>query len=277
MNSVRSEGLDGASAAVLQRFAKRVVLITGAGAGQGAEEARRFVAEGAEVIVADVDEARCASVAEMVGAGAHPHRLDVSSEDEWSVLADWIRERFGRLDVLVNNAGITLRASLLSTSGDDWDRVMAVNLRGPFLGIRALADLLKLSDAPAVVNIGSSAGMTGSPAAAYSASKWGLRGLTRAAALEFAPHIRVNAVHPGGVATSMVPGDSTFDDVMSAATPAGRLASTGDVADLVLFLSSTQAGYITGSDFSVDGGLAGLGAYYSVAQRSGILLSDSPR
>ena len=162
-------------------------------------------------------------------------------------LAGHLSTRYGRLDALVNNAGIAFRFGLMETTAADFERVFAVNLEGPFLGIKALAPLMRDSGGGAVVNIGSAAGMTGHFSAAYSSSKWGLRGLSKVAAMEFAPwRIRVNAVHPGIVNTALVPGDTRFPDAMLAHTPAGWVSEPAEVAGVVVFLCSPAAAYITG-------------------------------
>jgi NAD(P)-dependent dehydrogenase (short-subunit alcohol dehydrogenase family) len=172
--------------------------------------------------------------------------------------------------VLVNNAGVSLRGvDLGSTSRADWDRVLAVNLTGPFLGIKAAAPLIRDSGGGAVVNIGSTAGINGHFAAAYSASKWGLRGLTKAAAMEYADwNIRVNAVHPSIVPTPMVEGADKFVEAMEHVTALERSASLDDVAHAVMFLASEAAGYLTGIDLPVDGGFTELGVYRQVWRRA---------
>jgi NAD(P)-dependent dehydrogenase (short-subunit alcohol dehydrogenase family) len=153
--------------------------------------------------------------------------LDVTSAEAWSDLEGRLRSQFGALHVPVNNAGIALRRpSMSAVALDDWNRVLAVNLTGPFLGIRTLAPLIRDSGGGAIVNTGSAAGVTGHFATAYTASKWGLRGLTKSAAMEFADWgIRVNAVHPGIVMTPIVKGSDDFVEAMEWMTPQGRAGS----------------------------------------------------
>jgi len=171
------------------------------------------------------------------------------------------------LDVLVNNAGVAFRFGLMETERSDFERVLEVNLVGPFLAIRALAPLMRDIGGGSIVNVGSAAGMTGHFSAAYSASKWGLRGITKVAAMEFAQwHIRVNAIHPGIVNTAIVPGDTAFPTAMSRFTPLGRAAEVEDIAPLVLFLAGDGSRFITGADFPVDGGLVDLGVYDAVTK-----------
>ena len=164
-------------------FDDKTVLITGGARGQGAAEARLFAQNGANVIVADVLDTDGIALAKELGEKARYRRLDVTSETDWLNAARFAHETFGGLHVLVNNAGIALRGKNIgATTRQDWDRVLAVNLTGPFLGTRAAAPLIRDSGGGAIVNIGSTAGINGHFAAAYSAAKWGLRGLTKCAA-----------------------------------------------------------------------------------------------
>jgi 3alpha(or 20beta)-hydroxysteroid dehydrogenase len=248
----------------------RVAVITGAAQGQGAAEARLLAEHGAHVVITDVKEEGQALAEEISAAtsgGAEFVRLDVTDEQSWGALAEDLRRRHGRLDVLVNNAGVAYRFGLMDTTREDFLRVLEVNLVGPFLAMRALAPLMRDSGGGSVINVGSAAGMTGHFSAAYSGSKWGLRGITKVAAMEFAPwEIRVNAIHPGIVNTALVPGDTAFPEAMTRFTPLGRAAEVGDVAPLVLFLAGDGSRFITGSDFPVDGGLVDLGVYDAVAK-----------
>jgi NAD(P)-dependent dehydrogenase (short-subunit alcohol dehydrogenase family) len=258
---------------VPQNFTDKTVLITGGSRGQGAAEARLFAKAGARVFIADVLEAEGEALAQAIRAGggkAAYRRLDVTSEPDWTGAVAFARSTFGALHVLVNNAGVALRGvDLGTTSRADWDRVLAVNLTGPFLGIRAAAPLIRDSGGGAIVNIGSTAGINGHFAAAYSASKWGLRGLTKAAAMEYAPwRIRVNAVHPSIVPTPMVEGADKFVETMEHVTALERSASVEDVAQAVMFLAGDEAGYLTGIDLPVDGGFTELGVYRQVWRRA---------
>jgi NAD(P)-dependent dehydrogenase (short-subunit alcohol dehydrogenase family) len=258
---------------VQQTFAEKTVLITGGSRGQGAAEARLFAQAGARVVIGDVlDEeggALARSIAQAGGKAEYRH-LDVTSERDWRDAVAFAMQTFGSLHVLVNNAGISLRGvDLAGTARADWERVLAVNLTGPFLGIQACAPHIRASGGGAIVNIGSTAGINGHFAAAYSASKWGLRGLTKAAAMDYAPwNIRVNAVHPSIVETPMVAGAANFVEAMEAMTPMGRGASLADVAHAVLFLASDEAGFLTGLDLPVDGGFSELGTYAQVRRRA---------
>jgi NAD(P)-dependent dehydrogenase (short-subunit alcohol dehydrogenase family) len=251
-------------------FKGKTVLITGGARGQGAAEARLFVQAGANVIAADVLDAEGGALAAALGGNARYRHLDVTNESDWLNAMRFAHETFGGLHVLVNNAGIALRGKTIgATTREDWDRVLGVNLTGPFLGTRAAAPLIRDSGGGAIVNIGSTAGINGHFAAAYSAAKWGLRGLTKCAAMEYADwNIRVNAVHPGIVATPMVEGSDTFVEAMTAVTALRRPAQPDDVAQAVLFLASEEAKYLTGIDLPVDGGFTALGVYREVWQRA---------
>lgn len=256
-----------------RNFADKTVLITGGSRGQGAAEARLFAAAGARVVVGDVLDAEGGELARSIaqaGGKAEYRHLDVTSEQDWHDTVAFAMKTFGSLHVLVNNAGISLRGvDLAGTARADWERVLAVNLTGPFLGIQACAPHIRASGGGAIVNIGSTAGINGHFAAAYSASKWGLRGLTKAAAMDYAPwNIRVNAVHPSIVPTPMVASSANFVEAMESMTPMGRGASLEDVAHAVLFLASEQASFLTGLDLPVDGGFTELGTYAQVWKRA---------
>ncbi len=239
----------------------KVVLITGAARGQGEAEARLFVDEGANVVLGDILDAEGKAVAESLGgAGLYQH-LDVTSPDDWDSFVAVAVERFGRIDGLVNNAGILFLKPLLEMDVDDYRRVIDVNLVGCFLGIRTVGRELRDGDGGSIVNVSSTAGFQAVPAAsAYVSSKFGIRGLTRTAALELGGHrIRVNSIHPGGVDTEMIRsfGERTTAEMDSvhSRVPLGRIGQPIEIARLALFLISDDASYCTGSEFVADGGL----------------------
>lgn len=254
------------------RLAGKTALITGASGGQGAAEARLFAQEGARVVLCDVQDAAGEAMAKSIrdaGGTAEYRRLDVASEVEWKAVVDATVAAHGGLQVLVNNAGIALRGVTLETTTlAAWQRVLDVNLTGPFLGIRAVVPAMRAGGGGSIVNTGSIAGMVGHFATAYSSSKWGLRGLTKSAAQEFASvGIRVNAVHPGIVQTPIVTGSDDFIEAMQWMTPLGRVATSEEIAAVVLFLACDESGYITGIDVPVDGGFSETGAYRRVLLR----------
>jgi 3alpha(or 20beta)-hydroxysteroid dehydrogenase len=258
---------------VQQKFKNKTVLITGGSRGQGAAEARMFAAAGAHVVIADVLDDEGGALAQAIraeGGAADYRHLDVGSEQDWRETVAFTMGKAGSLHVLVNNAGVSLRGvDLANTTRADWDRVLAVNLTGPFLGIRTAAPVMRDSGGGAIVNIGSTAGINGHFAAAYSASKWGLRGLTKAAAMEYADwNIRVNAVHPSIVRTPMTEGADKFVEAMEYMSALKGSAPVEDIAHAVMFLASDEAGYLTGLDLPVDGGFTDLGTYRQVWRRA---------
>ncbi|MTE13730.1 SDR family oxidoreductase [Nocardia aurantiaca] len=238
------------------RLDGRVALISGGASGMGASHARAFVAEGASVLIGDIsDEAGAKLAAELGDAAAFIH-LDVTRAEDWRAAVDTAVERFGKLDVLVNNAGILDGGPLGTYTEEQWQRTLSVNLTGPFLGLTAARDALVAARPAAVVNISSAAGIQGVAGAhAYTASKFGLRGLTKSAALELAPHgVRVNSVHPGGILTPMLgaPAGITLDRGENTLT---RLGLPEEVTPLVVFLASHESSYCNGGEYVVDGGM----------------------
>ena len=233
-------------------LAGKVALITGAARGMGAEHARLFIERGASVVIADVIQDAGESLAAELGDNAHFVRLDVTSASDWEKAVQETRERFGALNVLVNNAGITNFGALGKYDQAIWERTISINLTGPFLGITAALQALKDSAPSSVINVGSGSALKGQAALhGYTASKWGLRGFTRSAALELGEYgIRVNAVHPGVVRTPMSEGL----DLRGRMGPLGRAGEPYELSEMVAFLASDASSFCTGSDFVVDGG-----------------------
>lgn len=247
-----------------QSLLGKIAIVTGAASGIGAQTARLLAAQGAKVVVADLDAARAAPVAAEIGG--HAIAMDVTREDDWSRTVAETVSTFGALDVLVNCAGIELVRTLADTSLEQWRRVMSVNLDGVFLGIRAAIPAMRSGGS--IVNVSSVAGINGfSKQAAYCASKGGVRLLSKAAAVECAEAglgIRVNSVHPGIIETPMT---RDILDGVDAATrphiearwkalhPVGRLGQASEVAQCILFLASDASAFVTGAEMVVDGGL----------------------
>ncbi|MEI6642898.1 MAG: SDR family oxidoreductase [Novosphingobium sp.] len=239
------------------RFAGKVILITGAASGIGRRTAERLVAEGAHVHGADLSP--------VVIEGVTAHRLDVTSEAEWQALADHIAAEHGRLDGLVNAAGVIRMGTTMETSLADFRLVMAVNVEGTFLGNKHAMRVMQHQGTGAIVNISSTAGICGSPgAAAYTASKGAVRLLTKTTALEaiaMPSRIRVNSVHPALTNTPMADaivdqlgGSDEIRAALSSLMPSGRLAEPDEIASGILFLLSDEASYMNGSELVIDNG-----------------------
>jgi 3alpha(or 20beta)-hydroxysteroid dehydrogenase len=235
------------------RVAGKVVVVTGAAQGQGAAEAAALVREGASVV--GVDQNDPADPVE----GVKYRALDVSSESGWAELSAWLRRRHGSVQGLVNNAGITHRVRLGEVTLADLNRVLAVNLCGPLLGIQALTPLMTRGGS--IVNVSSIAGVTGHFPPAYTASKWGLRGISRVASMELGRlGIRVNTILPGVIATPMADdAPEAFTRMVVSEIPLGRRGAADDIAPLVVFLISDESEWISGAEIAVDGGQAAHG------------------
>ena len=243
------------------RLQDKVVLITGGARGQGAEEGRLFADEGATVVLADVLDAEGAATAAGIARAEYVH-LDVRSEEEWDLMVASVIERHGRLDVLVNNAGIDMTRRLEMTTLDEWNTVISINQTGVFLGMRAVSAVMKEAGRGSIINISSVAGLEAVKLrAAYASTKWAVRGLTKVAALEWGPYgIRVNSVHPGLIETPMTADqrvlvDPALRSKVEKSISLGRVGTALDIANMVLFLASDESAYCTGQEFVVDGGI----------------------
>lgn len=235
------------------RVEGKVALISGAARGMGASHARLLVNEGAKVVLGDVLDHEGAAVADELGESARYVHLDVTDADDWAGAVDLALSAFGRLNVLVNNAGIVYRRTLKNLERERWQRVLDVNLTGTLLGIKSVIEPMTASGGGSIINMSSIQGMRGTPGNhGYVASKWAIRGLTKSAALELAPNnIRVNSLHPGMVRTPMTA--RMPEDLVAA--PLGRIADPVEVSTFVLFLASDESSFATGSEFVMDGGL----------------------
>lgn len=243
----------------------KVVLLTGAGGGQGAAEAVACAEAGATVIAADITPQNADALPTRV-PNLLRRTLDVTDADQWHALVAEVVQRFGRIDGLVNNAGVSVRTRVMDTTPADWERALSVNLTGTLLGIQTVVPHMPAGGS--IVNIGSVAALTGFHSAAYAVSKWGVRGLTRVASMELGERgIRVNIIHPGFIETPMTATVSqSFREAVTDATPLGRHGTVGDIAPLVVFLLSDAAGYINGSEISVDGGQTAHGGALPLAR-----------
>ncbi|MEQ9002565.1 MAG: glucose 1-dehydrogenase [Pseudomonadales bacterium] len=255
------------------RVKGKVTLITGGASGIGRACALRLAEEGAVVVLTDLqDDLGTRTLADIAAAGGRAEYLhhDVTLEDAWIDVIAGVRDRHGRLDVLVNNAGIGIAASIVEMTLDDWRRQQAVNLDGVFLGIKHGIPLLRDSGGGSIINVSSVAGIKGSPLlAAYNATKGGVRLLTKGVALECAQSgwkIRVNSVHPGVIDTPIwaAPGAALLagganavdiDAMAEATVPWGHVGRPADIANGVLFLASDESAYMTGTELIIDGGV----------------------
>ncbi len=246
------------------RLKDKVALITGAAMGIGEEIARRFAEEGALVCIADMNEKAAREAAEGIrrsGGRARALRLDVTDEASWVAAAEELEAEEGRVDILVNNAGITKRQPLTELPVEDFDGIMAVNVRGPYLGIKHIVPIMKRNGGGSIVNMSSICGLIGHKYSgeSYIVSKGAVTLMTKAVAVKYAAHnIRCNSVHPSTADTAMA--RELFKDPAKKKErldeiPLGRLASTRDIANAALFLASDEASFITGVALPVDGGL----------------------
>lgn len=255
----------------------KAAVVTGGARGQGASIAKMLLGAGAQVYVMDrlaADDPAWQALRE--ACAGHTERLvclelDVSDARSWQSVAGHIRAGNRALAGLVNNAGITgPRNTVTKTVLEDWEQVLRVNLTGAFLGIQTLAPLMGAG--AAIVNISSTVGMTGYYSAAYSTSKWALRGLTKSAALELAPRgVRVNCVCPGVVDTEMIRTNARLYEALQGITPMGHMAAPEQIADVMFFLLGPHASYVTGADIAVDGGVTGGGIFWPVGLAVGAL------
>ena len=246
------------------RVKGKVVVVTGAAGGQGAAEALALAEAGATVIAADLQQ----DSPEWLDGDRRDivyRRMDVARPEGWAALGAELAAEHGRVDGLVNNAGVAFRARLEEVELADWDRVLAVNLTGALLGIQALAPLMRAGGS--IVNISSVAGLTGHFAAAYTVSKWALRGLSRVASLELGPRgIRVNTICPGYIETAMTASaPDAFRVANIAETPLGRTGTVDEVAPLVVYLISDESAYVSGAEIAVDGGQTAHGGVKSLS------------
>ncbi|HEV3112168.1 MAG TPA: glucose 1-dehydrogenase [Candidatus Binataceae bacterium] len=238
----------------------KVAIITGGARGMGAATSRLFAAEGARVVIADVLDREGDKLAQELGSAAHFRHHDVTDEESWRGLIADTKRRWGRIDVLVNNAGVVLFRTILDTEKTEFEMVLSINLVGTFLGIKSMASVMTDQGKGSIINISSVDGMKGcNGLGAYAASKWGVRGLTKVAAMELGPHgIRVNSIHPGGINTMMGnPAGSPEAEANQAyaGQPIQRIGAPEEVARTTVFLASDDASYICGAEIAVDGGM----------------------
>lgn len=247
------------------RLSGKTAIITGASSGQGEAAARRFVDEGANVVLADIADEQGESLAKELGECAVFRHLDVANEQDWGGVVDLAVERFGRVDVLVNNAGVVHFSALADTTLEDYQRVIAVNQTGVFLGMKSVVPSMTAVGAGSIINISSVEGLSGMGyLCAYTASKFAVRGMSKCAAVELGKDgIRVNSVHPGFISTPMTTGFTDGLDLspVEKRIPLRRIGETDDVVGVVAFLASDDSAYCTGAEFVVDGGATATHAF----------------
>ena len=245
------------------RLEGKVAIITGGARGQGATEAKMFASEGAKVIIGDIrDELGLqveAEIRELGGEAVYLH-LDVTSEDDWQQAIQTAEQRFGKVDVLVNNAAIVLRKDIEETTADDWDNIMAINAKGVFLGTKAVIPAMRRAGGGSIINISSISGLVSIGPPAYIATKGAVRLFTKSTAIQYASeNIRANSIHPGSVDTDMRRegmGDQTPEEIQARVDniPLGRVGTTEDISYGALFLASDESSFMTGSELVIDGG-----------------------
>ena len=246
------------------RLDDKVALVSGGARGMGQSHCRLFASEGAKVLVADVLDDEGAAVAADIGANAVYQHLDVTSEDDWATAIDVVMGTFGRLDVLVNNAGIAEPSPLADLTLESYRKVTEVNQTGVFLGMRAAIRPMIASGGGSIINISSIDGLIGmNNLTSYIASKWAVRGMTKTAAMELGPvGIRVNSIHPGFIRTHMGSSEvmtpeevhEHLEEYSARMAPMGRAGGPEEISRLALFLASDESSYSTGSEFVSDGG-----------------------
>ena len=242
------------------RLEGKVAIVTGGSRGTGEATARRFVSEGAKIVIADIRDELGTNLAAELGDSARYVHLDVTQENDWANGLMATREAFGGVDVLVNNAALLLVAPIEGTSLEDWNRILRVNQTGVFLGIRAVAPEMRKSGGGSIVNVSSIDGLEGMNfVAAYASTKWALRGLSKCAALEFGRDgIRVNTVCPAGGSDEMAapwrPPGTEDTSGYADRRPIQRRGTVDEIAALILYLASDEASFCTGGDYPIDGG-----------------------
>ena len=241
----------------MARLQDKVIIITGAAQGMGETHARLCIAEGAKVVLTDINSEKGDALAKELGANAIFIKHDVTSEENWAHVVKAAQDKWGQIDVLVNNAGITTSKSILDTSLDDYRKIIEINQVSVFLGMKAVIPAMKAAKQGSIINISSINGLVGG-AIGYTDSKFAVRGMTKAVALECASYgIRVNSIHPGVIATPMIMQGDTKDvvEAFAKSIPMKRVAQPEEVSGMVVFLASDDSSYSTGSEFIVDGGL----------------------
>lgn len=241
----------------MTRLKGKVAIITGAAQGMGASHAKLFVEQGAKVVLTDLNEEKGQAFAAELGENALFVKQNVANEADWATVVATAEEKFGPVNVLVNNAGITMAKSMMDTTVEEYRRIVEINQVSVFLGMKAVIPSMQKAGGGSIVNVSSMNGLVAG-AIGYTDTKFAVRGMTKAAAMEAAHYnVRVNSVHPGVIATPMVVQEDTKAAVEAFAKhiPLGRVAQPEEVSNMVLFLASDESSYSTGSEFVIDGGM----------------------
>ncbi|PAQ15445.1 short-chain dehydrogenase [Bacillaceae bacterium SAOS 7] len=245
------------------RIENKVAIITGAGAGVGKETALLFAKEGAKLVITDINEENGLKVADEIralGAEVIFSKHDVSNEEDWKNVVSEAVEKFNKIDILFNNAGIYIIKPLAETELKEWNLLMSINVTGVFLGMKHVMPVMAKQNKGSVINASSIAGLVGAPGhVLYGASKGAVRTMTKDAAIEYASQgVRVNSIHPGYIKTAMADYASeetkTSKEDLAKLFPLGRMGETAEVANMVLFLASDESSFSTGAEFVIDGG-----------------------
>lgn len=241
----------------MRRLEGKVAIITGAAQGMGAAHARLFLEHGAKVVITDLNEEKGTEFAKELGDQALFVKHNVTSEEDWQHVVKVTEEHFGPVHVLVNNAGITMAKNMLDVTVEEYKKIVDINQVSVFIGMKTVAPSMQKNGGGSIVNISSMNGLVAG-AIGYTDTKFAVRGMTKAAAMNLAPmNIRVNSVHPGVIATPMVVQEDTKAAVeeFSKHIPLKRIAQPEEVSQLVVFLASDESSYSTGSEFVIDGGM----------------------
>lgn len=244
----------------MKRLKDKVVIITGAAQGMGKMHAEKALNEGAKVVITDINKELGLQTSQILGENAIFIQHDVANEEHWSNVISTVIEKWGRIDVLVNNAGITYSTPLEELSLAAYMKIVNINQVSVFLGMKTVAETMKAQNAGSIINISSMNGLVGG-AIGYTDTKFAVRGMTKAASRELSPYnIRVNSVHPGVIQTAMLEQEDVKEQVeeFKKTIPMRRVAQVEEVSNMVIFLASDEASYSTGAEFVIDGGLTAL-------------------
>lgn len=244
----------------MARLSEKVAIITGGARGMGEAHVRRFVEEGAKVVFTDINEELGEKLAEELGGKAVFVKHDVTDQGGWAEVVEKTETEFGPVNILVNNAGISMSKTIFEMTEEEYRRIIDINQVSVFLGIKAVLSSMQKAEGGSIVNISSMNGLVGG-APGYTDSKFAVRGLTKAAALQLGTlGIRVNSVHPGVIETPMVSEGDAVEQIkqFAAQIPMQRMAQAEEVTNMVLFLASDEASYSTGSEFVIDGGMTAM-------------------